>query len=374
MMTVKYRITPLEPLISRDARQFGAGSTMHSLKWLTNTVIAGAVRTTLWKTSSNPDSKETLEALRRIPVKGSFPILNEKIYFPRPLDIIKSTNDIYQIKPGNFPANSGANMPLEGLMPSFPDAEEDFKPEKLNDFWDKDMMTYWLIHGKKGFMLENSCTLSAPAHDERVHASIDTSTGTSRDGMLFSTTGLDFIHKNGDDKTFESERFSQEEISIDINDMNLPAEFIAPLGGERRLAEFSRHEEDSALWECPEEFPEIIESTLRLVLASPAVFGNGWLPDWIDTDTLTGIIPNTDVNVKLVSAVTERWQPVSGWSYERSTALRHKPMRRAVPAGSVYFFEIKNGTLEAKSIWLKSICLNEQDINDGFGLVLAGKW
>lgn len=368
MFILKYRINPLDPLISRDARQFGAGSPMHSLKWLTNTVIAGAVRTALWKTSENSDSRETLEALKKIHVKGSFPILNEKIYFPRPLDIIKSINDIYQIKPGDFPDNSGANMPIDGLKPSFPDAEEDFKPEKLNAFWEKDMMINWLIHGKNNFTLKNECTLSAPEQDERVHASIDTSTGTSKDGNLFSTTGLDFIHRNGDDK------FSQEEISVDIDDANLPERFTAPVGDERRLAEFSRHEEDNTLWEYPAEFPGVIEGGLRLVLASPAIFNNGWLPDWIDAKNLTGIIPNTDVNVKLISAVTDRWQPVSGWSYERSKTLRHKPMRRAVPAGSVYFFEITNGTLDVKSIWLKSICLNEQDINDGFGLVLAGKW
>ena len=373
MITLKYRIKPVDPLISRDARQFGAGSPMHSLNWLTNTVIAGSVRTVLWKMSSNPDSRETLEALKQIPVKGSFPVLDGKIYFHRPLDIIKSEDNIYQIKPGDFPDNCGANMPIDGLMPSFPDTQEDFKPDKLNAFWEKDIMLHWLIHGKNNFTLKNECTLSAPIHDERVHASIDTSTGTSKDGMLFSTTGLDFIHKNGTDKKFEPERFSQEEISIDINDLNLPARFTAPAGGERRLAEFYSHDEDSSLWQCPDNIGTI-EGNLRLVLASPAIFNNGWLPDWIDEKTLTGTIPNTNVTAKLISAVTERWQPISGWSYEHRTPSRHKPMRRAVPSGSVYFFKITNGTLDVKSIWLKSICSNEQDINDGFGLVLPGKW
>lgn len=369
---MKYRIKPLDPLISRDARQFRAGSPMHSFNWLTNTVIAGAVRTVLWKESDDPESRETLEALKKIPVKGNFPVLDEKIYFPRPLDIIKSAENIYQIKPGKFPDNSGANMPVKGLLPSFPDNEEDFKPDKLNAFWDKDMIIHWLIHGKKNFTLDESLTLSAPSHDERVHASIDTSTGTSRDGMLFSTTGLDFIHKNGDDKNFQPERFSQCEISADIGSLNLPARFVAPVGGERRLAEFSRCDDDSALWECPEDFPEI-GGNLRLVLASPAIFAKGWLPDWIDAETLTGIIPNTNAEAKLISAVTERWQPVSGWYYEHGKT-GPKSMRRAVPAGSVYFFRIMNGTLEAKSLWLQSVCTEEQNINDGFGLVLPGKW
>ena len=368
----KYIIKHLDPLISRDARQFGAGSPMHSFNWLANTTIAGAVRTVLWKESDDPGSRETLEALKKIPVKGNFPILYGKIYFPRPLDIIKSAKSIYQITPGKFTDNSGANMPVKGLLPSFPDNEEDFKPEKLSAFWEKDMIIHWLIHGKKNFTLDESLTLSAPSHDERVHASIDTSTGTSRDGMLFSTTGIDFIHKNGDDKNFQPERFSQEEISTDIGSLNLPAKFIAPVGGERRLAEFSRRDDDSALWKCPEDFPDI-DGNLRLVLVSPAMFKNGWLPDWLNPETLTGMIPNTNVTAKLISAVTDRWQPVSGWYYEHGRT-GPKPMRRAVPAGSVYFFRITGGSLDAKSLWLKSICNDEQNINDGFGLVLPGKW
>ena len=373
---MKYRIKPIDPLISRDARQFGAGSPMHSLNWLTNTVIAGSIRTFLWKLSDNPESRETINALKKISVTGNFPILDGKIYFPRPLDIIQSSKDIYQIKPGKFPDNYGANMPIDGLMPSFPDSDEDFKPEKLNAFWDKDLIIDWLIYGKNNFTLDKTLTLSAPAQDERVHASINPLTGTAKDGKLFSTTGLDFIHKKGDDKKFNPDRFSQENISIDIDSKNLPEKFIAPVGGERRLAEFSRCDEDSILWQYPENnnISQIIDGNLKLVLASPAIFKNGWLPDWINEKTLTGTIPNTNVNVKLISAVTERWQPVSGWSYEQSKNLRHKPMRRAVSAGSVYFFEITSGILEIKSIWLKSICLDEQNINDGFGLVLAGKW
>lgn len=366
-MALKYRISPIDPVISRDARQFGAGSPMHSMSWLSGTLIAGAVRSALWKSSKDPDSKENLEALRKIPIKGIFPILNEKIYFHRPLDVIRGPKRIYQIKPGEIPGNCGANMPLEGLLPAFPDAEDDFKPEKLDAFWEKDLMLHWLMHGRENFDLSGKNTLPFPAHDERVHASIDPSKGTAGDGNLFSTTGLDFIHRD-----IKEETFSQEEISIDIGSSDLPGKFIAPVGGERRLAEFSRHDEDNALWECPGELDDI-GGNLRLVLATPAVFANGWLPDWIDPGTLTGKIPGTNATAKLVSAVTERWQPVSGWSYERGKT-GPKPMRRAVPAGSVYFFRITGGALEAKSIWLKSICLDEQNINDGFGLVLAGKW
>ena len=398
---MKYRIAPIDPIISRDARSFGAGSPMHTLKWLSPTLIAGAVRTKLWKENENLNDRKLLDALLDVKVSGAFPIVNEKIYFPRPFDIIVSSKkdggfNVWKIRPmNNFPENSGANMPLKGLMPSVPDTEDDFKPEKLSDFWNTELFIRWL-KDEKPFTFEdnNKCklsanvnksndgkdifeddTFSAPQHDERVHVYINPKTGASLEGKLFSTTGLDFISK--DNKTLK-----QQEISIDINDENSPLahknfeKFITPLGGERRLAEFSKHDSDKKLWDYPKELSQefSVGNKIRVILATPAMFDKGWYPDWLDVnnDTITGKIPNTDVTVKLISAVTERWQPVSGWNY--SGQKGPKPMRRAVPAGSVYFFEIIDGKLNPADIWLKSICCNKQDINDGFGLVLVGKW
>ena len=339
---------------------------MHALNWLTNTLIAGSVRTVLWKNSDDPNNKSTLDNLKKIRVSGVFPVLDNKIYFPKPLDIVKSATNIYQVKPRNFDANTGANMPLDGLLPAFFDTDEEFKPEKLNAFWSRDLIIKWLNDGKNNFNFDEKETLAAPSHDERVHAAINPKTGVSKDGDLFSTTGLDFVHKKG------KNIFTHEQISVDIESNNLPEHFIASIGGERRLAEFSRNDNDKILWEYPKEIL-ILSNKIRLVLATPAIFSKGWLPDWIDENNLTGTIPNTNTQVKLISAIVDRWLPISGWSYERGNA-GPKPIRRAVPAGSVYFFEIIEGNFDAEKIWLKSICTDEQNINDGFGLVLIGNW
>ena len=361
-MKLKYRISPIDPIISRDARQFGAGSPMHTMSWLSNTLVAGAVRTAFRKNSENPDSLN----MKDTAISGIFPLLEGKIYFPRPLDIIKSAKNIYQIKPCKMSAGCGTNMPLNGLLPALPKTEEDFKPEKLNAFWEKDLMLQWLINGENNFKLKDEYTLPAPQKDERIHACIDPETGVAADEKLFSTIGLDFTQG---DRT----SFLKWQISIDVKGCELPAKFTAPLGGERRLAEFEAAEDDETLWQYPEELPEFINGNLRLILASPAMFHKGWLPDWIDESSLRGELPNTSVTVELVSAVTDRWQPVSGWSYTKGSQ-GPKPMRRAVPAGSVYFFNIVEGTLDAKSVWLKSICTDKKNVDDGFGLVLPSQW
>ena len=100
---MKYRITPINPLISRDARPFGTGGRVKSLEWLSQTVIAGAVRSLLWKEC------RSVELVKQVKVSGTFPVVNGKIYFPRPLDIIADKENIYSIRPiQNFPENCGA--------------------------------------------------------------------------------------------------------------------------------------------------------------------------------------------------------------------------------------------------------------------------
>ena len=401
-----YRITPLDPLISRDARPFGAGNRVRSLEWLSQTVIAGAVRTTLWKQCANADDNTTLAALRNVEVRGAFPVtkhgIASQLCFPRPLDIIASRDGKelkpWQISPSDVPKGCHVDMPLDKLRPAEPDTQDDFKPEKLNPFWTRGKMIQWLKSGKEGFDLneprdrertvENAAdrdTLAAPSQDERIHVNIDPQTGTAQDGMLFSTTGLDFVQKHKYGKPdLKKAILQQGQISIDVNIRqnlslpSLPEKFTAPLGGERRLAEFERMDGDNGLWDypCNEDKPDeglpktfLKGAKLRLVLATPAIFSKGWLPGWIDEKTLTGKLPEDGTEFKLVSAVTGRWQPISGWSYEKGNT-GPKPLRRAVPAGSVYFLELLSDTFTPSARWLRSVCDNEQDRNDGFGLAL----
>jgi CRISPR-associated protein Cmr3 len=147
-----------------------------------------------------------------------------------------------------------------------------------------------------------------------------------------------------------------------------------PLGGERRLAEW-RGEKDAPKWSPPEK-PN--DARLRMVLAAPAIFSKGWLPGWIDENSREGVIPGSSIKVRLVSAVLDRWKPVSGWNYEKG---KHgpKPLRRVVPAGSVYFFEIVDNpgnerSFDWETLWLRSVCDDEQDRKDGFGSALWGIW
>lgn len=383
------RLTPLSPLIARDSRPFGMGqgNRVRSMDWISPSVVAGAVRTAVWK------AKDTLTPvqLKTIEVCGGFPIVDEQVYFPRPLDALihkvnKETKiaDILRVRP--MSGSAGVQMPHADLVPSAPVGmpEEDFKPESGDAFWPLATMAQWLGCDDDQSVSMKIDGLPTPAKEDRTNVTILPESGAAEDSKLFTTTGLDFVRKP---KEGASEgRLSQMRIGVRVNfgedvwadfgnHAPLPERLLVPLGGERRLAEVRATEADKGFWEAPKSLSWTGKKWLRMVLATPAIFEKGWLPGWLreKDGTLIGTIPGSGVSVRLVSAVVGRWKPLSGWSYEKDRN-GPKALRRMVPAGSVYFFEVVEGGEGIADLWLRSVCDCQQDARDGFGLALWGCW
>jgi CRISPR-associated protein Cmr3 len=103
-----------------------------------------------------------------------------------------------------------------------------------------------------------------------------------------------------------------------------------------------------------------------MVLATPAIFKQCWKPDLQNG-------PLKDCGLNLIGASLGRWKAVSGWSL--APPRGPKAIRRMVPAGSVYFFEVKQGDAEKLAVrWLESVSDDEQERCDGFGLAIWGTW
>src|SRR5581483_1168486 len=138
---------------------------------------------------------------------------------------------------------------------------------------------------------------------------------------------------------------------------------------------------------CPDELKEKLHkaSYVRMILATPAIFGRGWVPQWLDRTTREGAPPGLQgkIRLKLVSAAVPRHQAVSGWEMENR---RPKPVRWMAPAGSVYFFTVIDGdaAILAEEGWLAPVSDDEEtsephrpvskNRDDGFGLALWGVW
>ena len=170
---------------------------------------------------------------------------------------------------------------------------------------------------------------------------------------------------------------------IEHKDMSWPA--VTFLGGERRAAAVHSRI-DEAAW-LPE--PEVTSHRLRLCLITPAIFKNGWAPEWLVNArgpsagpvSLLERFGGGTARVRLVSAAVGSPVAVGGF---QMALLRKKngfpaqrgprPIRLAVPAGSTYDIEILNGDTARIAAAISKQGISEQEAEAGFGVTVAGHW
>lgn len=364
MNTFDWLISPLDSVIARDGRPFGAtsGNRIRSLGWPLPSTTAGTVRTLLGSLDGGEFGEKEIKALKNISIAGPLGSVDGRLLLPAARDLVFSRDwGAFRLRPRR---RSGTDLPA-GMLPAVMDepGEEDFKADEVAAWWPAATMTAWLCDHPVDFSVPAAWRL---LKDTRTHVAIQSDTGTAEDELLFQTTGLTF------DRLSIALRVSDPgDLHHRVNDSPL----IHPLGGERRLSEWTKREVDG--WLMPDQVHTSLLGSrrIRMVLATPAIFKHGWRPGWLDED-LTGVIPSSEIPVRLVSAICSRWEPVSGWSYDkRDDRKRQKYVRRMVPSGSVYFFERTDsepfpGTLP----WLGPVSDDPQDCNDGFGLALWGTW
>jgi len=345
------RITPLDAVIARDGRPFGvnAGHHMYSLDWLYPSTVCGAFRTLLGKLNGGKFSPDTVNRLKSVGFCGPFVSINKQLYFHAPSDALvkEVTHDkgqIVPVRPTELKEGEGCNLP-EGLLPvMLPDDESDFKPSaRAPRFWSFGIISRWL-RSAQGEPFEINLELteqknpvlqegfySGPEKEIRMHVKIlpDSGAAAVEEEALFSTTALRFgpqVH------------MVARVTSIgDFEELLDGLDQVHPLGGERRLAHWQTFSSDN--YNCPNELARLLGKSkrVRLLLATPAIFDEGWKPGWLN-ENLEGSPPGVpQVKLKLIAACIGRWKPISGWSLEQGKT-GPKPVRRLVPAGARFTF------------------------------------
>lgn len=388
-MTVVLQITPHDPLVARDGRPFGAGqgNRMRGLPWPLPSVVAGSFRTALVKSSEGHDfSGDIPQRLMQIAVAGAFPVHGGELYLPAPNDAVAEPNEngkgikfLHHVVPQRI--IDGCDLPEQGLQPvmlSESQASEDFKPAEVPAWWPVGKFAEWLL-GKN--VIFDSSFLRGPLQETRDHVCLDAERGATAEGQIFATTGLNVtrLPRFGVESSKPSrERFCEVSLSarVSLNDEQLgnPSKLNLwhPLGGERRLVHWQPCQAAVTGWTCPDEIKKALAQTerVRMILATPAIFKDGWKPGWL-SNGLEGELGG--VKLKLVGASIGRWKAVSGWSLAQPRGP--KPIRRMVPAGSVYYFECEQGTAaKLADLWLQSVSDDKQEQRDGFGLAVWGTW
>jgi len=400
MKITTLELTARDPIVSRDGRPFGAGqgNRMRSVDWPLPSVIAGSLRTALGKTAGKDFSLETAAELQQVSVSGVFPVANNQLYLPSPQDCVVHPSR------GPLPAmpieinDGGCDLPHPGLRPVMfdqPTDEDDFKPKAPPAWWPIADYVKWLSGSS---VTLNEDFLLAPEQEDRTHVKMDADAGVGSDGELFTTTGLalDHLRRYFDSKWSETQcrsfadRYAEIRLATRVASDGWCAEQVSnldghfPTGGERRLIHWKANA-NAAIWSCPDTIRSALQRAekVRMVLTTPSIFRDGWKPGWLN-DELVGSPPGSDVQLQLVGTTIQRWRAISGWSLARINDQGQldphgrpgpKPIRRMVPAGGVYFFSVVSGNSASLSdCWQRSVCDEEQNQRDGFGLATWGIW
>ena len=155
----------------------------------------------------------------------------------------------------------------------------------------------------------------------------------------------------------------------------LPQKGLLKLGGEGKSFVYQHINDDlDPLSSQLEKVKTAIQEKRRfkLYFATPAIFEKGWLPSWLDGEKLSGIYrgPTGDISLKLNTAAVGKPIPVGGWNMAKGEA---KPTYLAVPAGSVYYFELMDESrIEDLITAFHYRTISDKRSEEGFGLALVG--
>jgi CRISPR-associated protein Cmr3 len=173
-----------------------------------------------------------------------------------------------------------------------------------------------------------------------------------------------------------------------VEGLNLPSEGLLRLGGEARASSYS--EVSDTLSEAMKGLVEGIhlvraltgQNRFKLYVASPGIFQQGWLPDILVKRDEDYILACGSLEFRMVSAAVGKPVSIGGWDLANN---QPRTMKKAVPAGSVYFFEKSGDPLSGADVetlkerfHFKSILTNNGELTEegkaGYGLVFLGAW
>lgn len=376
-----YWIDALAPLVFRNAKPFEALSDTNNIVFPSPAVAAGFLRSVSAQQQKGFKGNFDTEALRQIAMGGVFLAQKDdavsgslKLFVPAPIDAIyphdeHGTWQRYQPQPFD-PDECGCDLNeiYPDLQLLFRNGTQKSKASSPTPFWAFSDFLKW--HNGENLTVKEieQNGITQPLVDVRTHVAIDDDTRTNQEGSFFQTAGYDLANCRKPTGGWETKRLgfviASECVLSNDND-------LVRFGGEGRLSYLQK----IALPADTFRLPEINSRFIKLILLTPAVFGQGWLPTWLNEKDLTGKLPHTSLNVKLHAVAANKWQAISGWDLDKNCP---KPMRKMVPTGSIYWLEIQNDDAdiqaELQKLAYKSVCDDEQDQRDGFGIVAVAEW
>lgn len=416
-MCYQILIEPSDKLFFRDAKPIGGASVGEGAAWPLPSVFHSAMMSALsneypdpikegWESEhvnlsrkeklKHKDGKEIVSNFRfgGLRTLGIFPVKRarqqdgswkDEIFVPTPADIEPGGSTMKLI--ANFAGYSNLPSPLKYLV-----ANTEAPSKKMVYPWIlvEDFEKY--LNGER--VPETHPNSEFFDSETAPGIAIDPNTGTAEDKKFYQATYLRMKADTSMLAFAECDAKKYDAVSgIDVLGKLFESRktMLFVIGGQRGMAFMECKREKTALCKITDTLPNVSGNRIKWTLLSPAIFNNGWLPDWIDARTGKVMLkarPDKNgksrkdwrkeienapqIGANLVAARIPKPLVLSGWKLDKdadSAGGGPKATRLAVPAGAVYYFECDNAD-EAKKLveelhgTVKSSLLGEQ----GFGL------
>ncbi len=277
-------------------------------------------------------------------------------FFPLPLDVTTlkaaDSQEFWHILAPSAAPDVRTNWPQPGLLPLLP--PENSEPTKFD--------TGWLCENAlQAYLQGRTCGIHVHSHstlferEPRLGIQVDSRPKQTAEGMLYQ---IEFIRPRMDVG-----------LLLEVEGVKLNGAGLLQLGGEARAGCYAEVTvglnlpRDGRLTDTGKPL------RLKLYLATPVIFAQGWLPDSIDANTLKGNWRGIEVTLR--AAAVGKPQPIGGRDISQRDSQR--AIRRAVPPGSVYFFETDANADDVLNQF-DGQCVSDAGAEIGFGLSYIGGW
>jgi CRISPR-associated protein Cmr3 len=206
--------------------------------------------------------------------------------------------------------------------------------------------------------------------DTRVGVGLDPAKRSAAEGKLFTVQAVAMRKRHHDQAHEYDVGFLAQ-----IDGATLPQELMLRFGGDGRGARATVISANVGTADVVNQILQI--RRCRLILTSPGIFKDGWLP--------TGCVRHADGSIsfdlhgvrgRLVCAAVPRAEVVSGWDLAK---WQPKPAKRAAPTGSLYWLDELECTpdaltmLMAQGLWSAS-CEDAARRAEGFNRATIAAW
>lgn len=345
------KINALDTLFFRDGKPF----TMGEDTWANGvfppspSVIYGALRSAYFSHHLNELKKANNEddPTSHLKIKGFYILADNDVYIPLPNDCVKkkgSKDNFVSVLPMPELKDIRSSCPTQYALKSEGVVENvDGGLININSFEE-------YLKCAKGSFSSILKVADRVLPEPKIGIGISKETGTSEEGKLYRV---------------DMRRLKDIGLLVDFEfeDFVLPEKGMMKLGGEGKAVSYEQFE--------PVDFSidnfNFDGNKFKLYLSTPAIFKNGWLPAWINEQTLIGEYKGLELKLLTVSI----GKPVHIGGFDMKTR-KPKPMCKAVPAGSVYYFEIKKGDIQKAVEIFNQSAISEFYPEQGFGIAYVG--